>query len=186
MGSSLIRQFWFYCPDGYAKASAPGNSSVLVCKRRVDKKDERKQPRKCGGDCNVGNPINIVLGEKYQREIDYVGAGAFPLIMERHYSSGVWRHTYDRTIEVMPVVDTPTYKLSTIWANREDGSGISFSVSAGIVQPPESEVVERLEIVIAAGTDVVNRIVVKDVLVEWRAMLLADGRLFVGSIFPVR
>jgi YD repeat-containing protein len=43
-----------------------------------------------------GNPINLSMGNKFQKEEDYRGSGAFPLQFTRYYNSldGFWRHTY--------------------------------------------------------------------------------------------
>lgn len=44
----------------------------------------------CGGNTSppmVGNPINAGTGNKFQAEVDYQGAGAFPLRMVRYYNS---------------------------------------------------------------------------------------------------
>lgn len=47
---------------------------------------------KCAGAQNqcsaIGNPIDISTGTKIQRETDYSTGGAFPLIVQRNYSSG--------------------------------------------------------------------------------------------------
>jgi RHS repeat-associated protein len=41
-----------------------------------------------GGQCpTCGNPISPGSGNKFQKETDYVGAGAFPLRFERYYNS---------------------------------------------------------------------------------------------------
>lgn len=59
----------------------------------------RMEPeRNLGGeDCSVGsfhgNPVNIALGNKYQRETDYSAPGVLPLIWERHYNSVTGRWT---------------------------------------------------------------------------------------------
>jgi len=60
--------------------------------------------------CPLGNPINPFIGNKYQIETDYVGAGTYPLRVERYYNSiagsgsghigAKWRHTFDRSISV--------------------------------------------------------------------------------------
>jgi hypothetical protein len=58
-------------------------------------------------ECNGSNPICGGTGNKYEREIDYVGAGVFPLRFERHYNSAWpearalgarWRSHYDREL----------------------------------------------------------------------------------------
>jgi len=86
-----------------------------------------KQPPCCNKDnpLNFGNPINIAFGEKYQRETDYVAAGATPLKFERHYSHSAWRHTYQRAIEQTTILDTTAHKKIAIWARRERRSKLS-------------------------------------------------------------
>lgn len=56
--------------------------------------------------CNLpseffGNPINILSGNKYQKEIDIRGYGAYPLSFYREYNSfdGVWRFNYSANIQ---------------------------------------------------------------------------------------
>ena len=88
------------------------------------------KPQQCG--LKVCNPINVGIGNKYQREQDYLGTGPFPLRFERHYNSvagvktrhvGVqWQHTYDRTV----VLDTGTATL-----DRADGRILEFQEVAG-------------------------------------------------------
>ncbi|MDX1517049.1 MAG: DUF6531 domain-containing protein, partial [Woeseiaceae bacterium] len=39
------------------------------------------------GTALCGNPINLATGNKYQREVDFVGGGTFPLSIIRHYNS---------------------------------------------------------------------------------------------------
>ena len=63
--------------------------------------------------CKVGNPINPATGNKFQKEIDYVGSGPFPIRWIRYYNSdgrfeaanpetqklGVgWTHEYNRLV----------------------------------------------------------------------------------------
>ena len=59
----------------------------------------------CG--INAGNPINVATGNKYQRDVDYAGVGAFPLSVVRHYNSlgasrgafgKSWRGDFERSI----------------------------------------------------------------------------------------
>lgn len=41
----------------------------------------------CPAGANGTNPIHGASGNKYQREVDFDGAGSFPLRFERHYNS---------------------------------------------------------------------------------------------------
>jgi len=55
-----------------------------------------------GDQCPAaGNPIQIASGNKFQREDDYQGAGAYPLTFSRFYNSqnSQWRHTYSRSLK---------------------------------------------------------------------------------------
>ncbi len=98
------------------------------------------------GTCPVGNPINPATGNKFQIEVDYSGAGAFPLAFERTYNSHNatfqarlgprWRHSYDRSVQRIDV-----HKAEV---RRQDGKVSRFTGSNGIwVADPD--VVERLE-----------------------------------------
>jgi YD repeat-containing protein len=87
-------------------------------------------------DCHLftGNPINLVNGNKYHREIDYAGSGGIELTFERTYNSDMaasssdigrhWRHNYERTLRIV--------NGSGVYANRADGKSILFVSSAGI------------------------------------------------------
>ncbi|MGH8565590.1 MAG: DUF6531 domain-containing protein [Gammaproteobacteria bacterium] len=95
-------------------------------------------------ECNGSNPICGGTGNKYQREIDYVGAGVFPLRFERHYNSAwpeertlgaQWRSHYDRQLAT-----TATETAIT----RPEGQAFLFKLVGG-VWTPEIDVSERLE-----------------------------------------
>lgn len=76
----------------------------------------------------AGNPVAIASGNKYQRELDYAGAGALALRFERHYNSHAgtlpgtlgrqWRHTYDRELRATEL---------TAMHIREDGQVVYFA-----------------------------------------------------------
>jgi RHS repeat-associated protein len=92
-----------------------------------------------------GNPIHAKTGNKYQKEVDYVGRGAFPLTFERSYNSFIgftygsagpyWRHSYDRVLKVNSygVFGTAPYQ----WVNspakvlvvRPDGRELNFTAA---------------------------------------------------------
>lgn len=86
----------------------------------------------------AGNPISLATGNKYQRELDYQGAGPFPLQFVRHYNSqGLgdivvprlgrgWRHHYERQIGFVPLPG-----LSMAYAYRPDGRVDYFSLQDG-------------------------------------------------------
>ena len=93
------------------------------------------------GQCTqpqAGNPIRVGTGNKYQRELDYQGAGPFPLQFVRHYNSqGLadivvprlgqgWRHHYERQIGFVPLPG-----LSMAYAYRPDGRVDYFSLQDG-------------------------------------------------------
>ncbi|HFL6163311.1 TPA: DUF6531 domain-containing protein, partial [Stenotrophomonas maltophilia] len=75
---------------------------------------------KCDSNCliaggNGSNPIDSATGNKRQHEVDFVGAGVFPLSLERTYNSGRalegdplpmgagWTHSY--SARLYPVTD---------------------------------------------------------------------------------
>ena len=83
-------------------------------------------------ECNGSNPICGGTGNKYQREIDYVGAGVFPLRFERHYNSAWpearalgarWRNHYDRQLAT-----TATQAAIT----RPEGQAFLFHLVGGV------------------------------------------------------
>ncbi len=132
-GDTITRQFWYYCADsdnfelifpavGYPEPTIP------ACKMKLTSVDKLKQPR--GDDCcNRGNPINVATASKYQRETDYVGAGAFPLRFDRHYYhdeiGGLWTTTYSRNIQVTHLRITLS-SFSFVYVNRDDGQQLTF------------------------------------------------------------
>lgn len=126
-------------------------------------------PPKCTGECcgtcgggfsggggsgfNGSNPIHSASGNKYQREIDFVGAGAFPLRFERIYNSNRtgsntpapigtgWSHTYLRRVVAFPPVNGGAINRAVLY--RHDGRILKFSRS-GSTWTPDPDVTERL------------------------------------------
>lgn len=88
--------------------------SITSEKTELDGIDEEKnQGESRGGKkdpcVNVGNPINVATGNKFQKEVDLIGTSASPLEFIRYYNlteseseslGSSWRHTYDRTLSV--------------------------------------------------------------------------------------
>lgn len=87
----------------------------------------------------VGNPINIITGNKYQSEIDIYKSGVFPLLFERIYNSmnGIWRHNYSTNIE--SIVDTDNSSIKMITLMTADGRAIRFYDESGIIKPSPTE-----------------------------------------------
>ena len=98
-----------------------------------------------GNSCNdLGNPCNAGTGNKHQREIDYIGEGAYPIRAERIYNSQLedtlsgypqiwsawgnkWRGFYDRSISLR------TNKIiTTATVNRSDGKQYYYNLVNGI------------------------------------------------------
>jgi len=82
--------------------------------------------------CGVGDPINHGFGNNYQHELGYVGAGRFPLRLERLYSSSDedpsdtydrWRNYYER--QLFPVSDASN-AVSAVFVKRMDGRKFKF------------------------------------------------------------
>lgn len=123
-----------------------GTIGVLACTHyRFEDQPEKKKnlgPPSC--DMTGGtNPINISSGNKFQLEVDYNGAGLFPLQLERAYNSNQipstsllgratgmhramsnWLHSYDRRVSVGR--DNLNAEVS-----RPDGTSIRFAWANG-------------------------------------------------------
>ncbi|MBS0329112.1 MAG: RHS repeat protein, partial [Proteobacteria bacterium] len=82
----------------------------------------------------VGDPVVVGIGNKYQKESDYIGSNASPLAFTRTYNSSYvasigstgsnWRTNYDRAIGLS--------STGTAWyAARPDGKVLKFTSSSG-------------------------------------------------------
>ena len=72
------------CPRGYMPTSAHCSRTSLDVGKNL------------GPQCpTCGNPIVPGIGNKFQKESDYLGAGDFPLRFERYYNSLLRRHDRD-------------------------------------------------------------------------------------------
>lgn len=110
--------------------------------------------RNTGAVCpSCGNPINPAIGNKFQRESDYVGQGVFPLQFSRFYNSEssqattsfsapvsivrigfFWRHRYEQFIR---------FDGSTATVYRNDGRAFKFK-SIGSLWVPQDDVSDKL------------------------------------------
>jgi YD repeat-containing protein len=123
-GQAAIGAWADTCPATYVYNNQSG-----YCERPDPSIDPDKVVGDCPpGTCLQGNPINPANGNKYQKELDYVGNGQFPLRVERAYNSGSivstvwgakWRGVYDRSISHTP---------SAVYAvlSRPDGKQLRF------------------------------------------------------------
>jgi len=89
----------FYNAPGYQFATPDFYQTHGYCFIRVVENDQSRKPP----DLCVNNPITPGTGNKRQVDIDYAGAGSFPLTLSRTYNSGVqygqfWKTNYDLSI----------------------------------------------------------------------------------------
>ena len=69
--------------------------------------------------CANTNPINIAIGNKYQQQEEYRGAGAFPLSVARAYNS------YSESWRFLPSIEAQSVGHSVI-LYRSSGKGLSY------------------------------------------------------------
>jgi YD repeat-containing protein len=112
-------------------------------------------PAACTDPILVGHPINTTTGNAYLQEVDYQGAGPFPLAFIRYYNSGGdfaasggnfavpqtnlgvgWRHNYDRQILVEDATDVVVV--------RPNGQAFQFTLAGG-VWSSTIDVVDKLQ-----------------------------------------
>jgi YD repeat-containing protein len=83
---------------------------------------------------SVGNPINVITGNKFQKETDFTGNSASPLEFTRYYNSkdvagtsfgSNWRHTYERSI-TFAKEGKGKNAIQYARLKRQDGKGITF------------------------------------------------------------
>jgi YD repeat-containing protein len=94
-------------------------------------------PKNAGNGCNdLGNPINIGVGNKHQHELDYAGIGEHPLRMERAYNGNAkapnnfsvgWNTSYDREIFFETNGLNGVERNSIVTISRADGKQYQFT-----------------------------------------------------------
>ena len=124
-----------------------GTSQLTVSPNPINDKS-LGQVCNCPGKLQVGNPVDIGTGNKFQSVVDYQTAGPNQLSFARYYNSlantgpfpvslgNNWRSTFDRTLNVPPsfsvvngiLVVGPT---TTVTAQRADGQVLTFTNSNG-------------------------------------------------------
>ncbi|EOW2136220.1 DUF6531 domain-containing protein [Stenotrophomonas sp. GD03908] len=119
---------------------------------------------KCDSNCliaggNGSNPIDSATGNKRQHEVDFVGAGVFPLSLERTYNSGRalegdplpmgagWTHSY--SARLYPVTDG-NYVMYRIIARRSNGARQSFT-RVGDEWLSDADVAGRISVFMSEG-----------------------------------
>jgi len=80
----------------------------------------------------VGNPINVALGNKFQKEEDISGSGTYPLNFQRVYNSidGYWRHNYSARLQISG---------NTITLINADGREDVFTNNNGVISSSASQ-----------------------------------------------
>jgi RHS repeat-associated protein len=100
-----------------------------------------------------GNPINAATGNKFQAEIDFVGAAHTGLELRRYYNSqdttttpvgANWHSTWHRSIT--------SPDSNTVKATREDGRADTFTKNAAGVWTPQPNVTSTLSAVMNDST----------------------------------
>ncbi|WP_220454534.1 DUF6531 domain-containing protein [Ralstonia solanacearum] len=104
--------------------------------------DAKNAGDSCSPQSDCGNPINVGVGNKHQREVDYVGGGRFPLRIVRTYNSNSasasglapgWRLSYRLEIVYTPPDDDSTE--DSVVLLRGDGKQFFFSRKGGAGAP---------------------------------------------------
>lgn len=118
------------------------NALTLACSTPSDMPSPPKNAGNAGKSCekdsgnNQGNPINMGVGNKHQHELDYIGAGEFPLRMERTYNGNAntkkelgigWNTNYDREIFYDTNGIMGVGRNSLVILSREDGKQYQFT-----------------------------------------------------------
>ncbi len=135
-----------YCPRGYAIFQTTDPMAAVCIPNGPP------ETMNIGLSCTscVGNPIFPGYANKLERELDYVGAGAYPLRFERIYNSkpwvtaprlGVnWWHTYHRKVTFGPNPSNAPY----VGVDRPDGRVLAYEL-VGSTYVGDANTVERLE-----------------------------------------
>ncbi|WAB94752.1 MULTISPECIES: DUF6531 domain-containing protein [Pseudomonas] len=80
----------------------------------------------------IGNPINLAVGNKYQREVDYLDKSSPLMEFARAYNSfdGYWRHNFSTRL----VVGKTSIRLV-----HADGREVEFALAGNVATPPANE-----------------------------------------------
>ena len=125
----------FFSMSGSVGGCGASDSMTVLYDSEVNlgaNKGEPDQPSCDAPSSAQGNPINMAIGNKFQREEDFRGGGPYPLHFARNYNSvdGYWRHTYSTRLRTTP---------SLITLIHADGRESAFEISGAIITPRASE-----------------------------------------------
>ncbi|NID05885.1 RHS repeat protein [Luteibacter jiangsuensis] len=142
--------------------------SLAEFNRRRQLGDPDNNPNNDPNDCQ-GNPINAAIGNKFERETDFVDQGG-ELIFARYYNGllGTWRHTYS---------DTLTLGDSSAVLTFDDGRSSLFAIQGSTItsEPSERGILARTgSNWTYTGPD--NRVLTFDGMGQLIAVKFADGR----------
>jgi YD repeat-containing protein len=99
---------------GECEAPEPEKCAITTRQLRSDEQQsyelnacvalEQKGPAESCSSSSAGNPINFAIGNKFQREIDYLATGSSVLKFSRSYNSldGFWRHSFSTRLRLSP------------------------------------------------------------------------------------
>lgn len=115
-----------HCPTGMSL-----DPVTSICEPKILSSKSDGEP-----ECSAGNPINVTVGNKYQKETDYRANNEFPLTVSRSYNSttGNWRFFSE-----IEYASTAT----TVNVVRPDGKGLPFTKD-GNVWTTDPDIVEVL------------------------------------------
>jgi YD repeat-containing protein len=137
-GSGHVASTWeikLVCPPGYIPDNANAPADCTLPEDTVDPAKETGSPDdglNCSTTKSRGNPINIATGNKFQTEVDYIGAGSYPLQFVRKYNSqdGMWRHNYSAHLRIA---------TDNIVMVAEDGRESYFELNGNFTTPEPNE-----------------------------------------------
>lgn len=127
-------------------------------------------------DMNGGPVLNWLSGQNYFVSIEQVGGGAYTYTLIPQ-QGGIAPGVGLRGGGALSTVFKTAH-----YAARLEGAGLSVVRTQAIV----AREVARIRPNLATGADVLGRMRVNGVLIEYRMHLLPNGTVNVGSIFPVR
>lgn len=102
---------YWTCNDGCPIKTAPNNEGLCI--------SHGQKPYGPPEVCADTNPINITIGNKYQQQGDYRGAGAYPLSVVRAYNS------HSESWRFLPSIEAASIGHSVILF-RDNGKGLSY------------------------------------------------------------
>lgn len=108
------------------------NPAAGTCSSGAQKGTPPATPGPCEISGFSGNPVNLLSGNKFQMETDYVAPAGSPLRFERFYNSldGQWRTTYSMHVDINGI--------SAVLTN-DDGREIYFTAIGELIAPEETQ-----------------------------------------------